>query len=282
MKVILHPGAHKTASSYLQRRMETHAGHLAAHGVLYAGPARLRDRSLPRRAGQPDWVSLLREARQTGAKRLLISEENLLGGMARCVQRFYEAPRKRLRPLVAVVKQMDLTLLIGIRGYAGFYPSVYGHLLRSGTWQPFDEIRSRALKARRGWPDVIGDIMKDLPGDVTLKLWRFEDFETLERRILAEMAGPEAGPGIKSVSFRQLAGPSQAAIDHLAGLAEAGGGFTTEIVLETYQALRKAKGHAPFDPWSGDERAHLEARYRRDIDEIARRWPGALIDPGAT
>jgi hypothetical protein len=118
-----------------------------------------------------------------------------------------------------------------------------------------------------------------MPTDVVLKIWKFEDFEALERRILLELAGREAGPGIRSVTYRQLAGPSQAAIDLLAGIAEDGGPFNTDVVLETYKTLRKAKGHAPFDPWTDAERTKLDLRYSQHLEEIEARWPGAIIHP---
>ena len=104
MRVILHIGAHKTATTYLQRRLDAHRTVLETQGVAYAGPDQLREhaaRRLPFTA--PHLVAVrvaLARARKQGAARLILSEENLLGPMADLPRGLYLDPARRLAPVI--------------------------------------------------------------------------------------------------------------------------------------------------------------------------------------
>ncbi len=266
--------------------MSAHQVLLKEHGVAYAGPDTLRTGG-PARGALGRFLgpaplstkvdAAVREAQLLGAQRLIVSEENLLGSLSGNLQNLYPSPQKRIRPVAAALKGLDATVLLSIRGYAGFLTSIYAHTLRNGSWIAFDDIRTKVLSITRRWPDVVRDVMQALPPGTGLKLWRFEDFEALERHLLEEFAGPAAGRQIKSATFRQLSGPSEPAIARLAELAATGHPLGAETVLATYGDFRKAHGHPAFDPWSGPAKECLNARYTEDIADIDARWPGALL-----
>lgn len=87
LDINIHIGAHKTASTHLQRLLLRNAARLSAKGCAYFGPNRLRhdlrlpplcvDRPANARVIAP-LVSDLRNAAARGQK-LVVSEENILG-----------------------------------------------------------------------------------------------------------------------------------------------------------------------------------------------------------
>jgi hypothetical protein len=85
IQIILHAGAHKTASTRLQNRLLENEHLFAKTGCSYLGPERIRDEfgTLWRALGRSDSPAeqkIKLAALAAGRSRLLISEENIIGG----------------------------------------------------------------------------------------------------------------------------------------------------------------------------------------------------------
>lgn len=290
MKIVLHLGAHKTASTYLQRRMQTHEDVLAEHGVFYRGPPDLRvgfPKSVIGRLMQPNPLGMaarnaILEGRSVGAQRIVISEENLLGNLMNVPTGFYRRPGRILRPAVSELRGADVTVLLSVRAYSTFYPSLYGQMLRARVSTRFRDLKQKFLQQRRGWPAMVADLMAKMPKEASLRLWKYEDFGEIRRTLYAELAGEAAAQKIKSVQHHNLPGPSTRAIQEIDKKLVAGERLEPSEVEAIYRSFSKREGHAAFDPWEDQERTLLDERYKRDLEELYARWPGAFIQPEPT
>jgi len=281
MQIVLHIGAHKTASTYLQDRLAAHRDALARAGVALATPPDIRGRIETARArlGPLRLVAgrsrrlLVRAVAETvadaaaaGAARLLLSEENVLGPMDPLLDDapFYKRAGDRLADLMAVLAGHDVTLALAVRNYGSFYSSVWGFRIREG-YVPFGADLKARLLARSGeWPDLVARLAGAAPG-VPLTIWKYEDHGALEARLLRCLTGTEID--IPPAGYHPLRGPSRKAVRRLEALA-ADGPVTPEIVARVLKVQSTAKGLPRYDPWTDDERRALTRRYRADVETI--------------
>lgn len=159
MKVVYHLGVHKTGTTLLQQSLAVNTGQLRDHGVYFLnaewpdGLKRLRRRMRGLQKHLNDGVPtegdvarlgelngrLLRRASASGAKLLLISEENLLGvtvhrelAWGNDPARFYPSAGENLAGLTTGLSPGDITAILYTRSLdsllLGFYSEAVRHL----------------------------------------------------------------------------------------------------------------------------------------------------------
>ena len=285
MDIILHLGAHKTASTYLQKRLSRSHGRLKRHQISFHGPKSLRpqiNKALCNQRGlsmaeaghrrQTCLAELIYTEEAAGTKRLVLSEEQFLGSLREMVlgRDFYQDAPGRLDPIAKALGDRPVHLLLSVRGYANFLSSVYGQVIRGWRFMPFDQkLRDHFLNQTQGWPELVELILGTFPSAHKITLWPFEDFAGVEHQILTHMAGPAVAE-LKSVPNRPFSAPSQTTIDWLHAQAAAGKPPDQDTVNAAYETALKEHGHKPFDPWSVEERAYLDSRYRQDLIWLCR------------
>ncbi len=294
MEIYLHLGAHKTATTYLQMRLQQNATLLARAGVHAPPLMTLRRRITPllgpsTRPGLSGFYgrfrlarelgALISEAEQSGASRMVLSEENLIGSCSRVINRsgFYSKARQRLAALARALPQEPCEVMLALRSYAGFYTSAYGEWLRKGgQYRPFDQtLKQQFITEAGGWPGLVADIRAAFPA-ARLVIWDFDDWSDLEPIVLARMVGP-AAHSLSALTERPLAGLSARAVAALAEAAATGtppDSVTANRLIATYP---KGRDHPAFDPWTAGEHALLAARYAADLALIRGAYPGALV-----
>lgn len=188
MQIVLHLGAHRTATTTLQRRLGD--AHVALHGagLAYWGPKRLRAGLFdglyegtpalpPRRPGRAlGRIALnLAEAQGAGATTLLVSEENMLGTMRLITQagRLYPGAGERVARFAAGFDGHDLTLGLSIRCYDAFWASVLGWRMRRGGPLPLPSLCDRLVTQPRRWRHVIADLAHAVP-QARIAVWTHE------------------------------------------------------------------------------------------------------------
>lgn len=295
MEIFLHLGAHKTATTYLQETLSANRGLLDAHGIGFVPPstyrpmirhAASRDRTLNRvgvirRARKTRSIAgIITSARRAGRRRLIISEENLLGTLDRTLTGswFYDRCRGELGDIIRALNGHRVTAMLALRNYADFFPSAYAQALKAGTFCPFDEaMKARLLSQVRGWPEVIADIAGALPPGSKLKIWQYEAMETHEADIVAEFIGHDIRSHLVPIRERPLPGASARAIARLTRIHRLEGPPDQQRIRQVLRFNRRERGFQRFDPWSANERHVLGLRYRRDLERIAEVWPDAFV-----
>ena len=298
MKIYLHLGAHKTATTYLQMRLQRNATLLARAGVYVPPLLMLRRRTskLLGRAARPGFSgiygrsrlarelgALTCEAVQSGASRMVLSEENLIGGCNKVTDRggFYPEARRRLAVLARALPQEPREVMLALRSYAGFYTSAFGEWLRKGgRYRPFDQtLKQKFLTEAGGWPGLVADIRAAFPG-ARLVVWDFDDWSDLEPMVLARMVGP-AAHDLSPLPERPLTGLSARAVEALGEAAATGAPPDADTVSRLIATYPKGRDHPAFDPWTAAEHFLLAARYAADLAQIRGAYPGALIGSAA-
>lgn len=236
MKVILHIGAHRCATTTFQHYLCANRDKLRAHRIGYWGPERTRSGLfsgvLPNATGL-DAPNRARRARgrlriamsRSAAKRidhLIISEENILGGMRDNAASglLYPGAGERLARYNQAFDGKIDQIALNIRAQDSYWASLFGFLVARG-YGPWDSADlDRLTHAHRGWRDVISDIACAVP-DARIRVLPFEVFSGRpEAQLAACLPVVPPRPAVRlrhnatlrGAELRALASPDMAAL----------------------------------------------------------------------
>jgi len=198
--IALHIGAHKTASTHLQKTLWNNREMLSADGIRIFNPGYLRipGRSLPSMFGL-SWSNTApprRDAQEQlaflakGHKRLVFTEENFVGVLANKKGEInlplYPSAVKRITELTRAWAPIKPQIFLGIRNPASFLASAYSQVLMGRSHVGPRAFRLRNDWALIDWADYVAAIRGiETVGDIFV--WRQEDYETSQRLILRRM-----------------------------------------------------------------------------------------------
>jgi hypothetical protein len=175
MDVVLHVGAHRTASTTFQKTLGANRAALAEAGVVYWGPKCTRAGLLHGLIGRPAAqdagmraMGVARVARRvraverSGARMLLVSEENVLGSMQAALSGagFYADARARVAVLAEAFGAHRLTIALAIRAQDAWWRSADGFLAARLGADRAHVLSDRLAAQPRTWRDVIGDVAR--------------------------------------------------------------------------------------------------------------------------
>lgn len=304
--VILHGGFHKTATSHIQSTLGRNAGYLERNGVLY-----VHHRDTRKELTVPCQLYVYEKqglnyrtkysekelAEKTAAffdgllktkhkiKRIVFSDENLAGHCGHCVKRglLYLWRDQLIATFASQFPWPVREVHLGVRNYADFFASAYVEYLRSVTSANFINetvMRTRVMEHMPNWMKVLRVIKKCFP-EAQIHVWRFEDFQSIDSRILANLCGPGVDIGKlkqpKNKNKRPTA--SGRAVEELIAMIYRDG---AESALANRVALQekypRGAEFGGYDPWTASERAHLSRMYDRDIADIRTNPDFSLVE----
>lgn len=286
-EIRLYLGAHKTATTHLQGIMLANRAPLAAAGVKLSAPQDVR------REWLPAYFKAVRALSDTGeipgdlAEPLrawmpatgdwILTEENIIGVPIELLNQpgIYPHAGKRLATLRALFPEARLKLFFSVRGYDGFWRSMYSEIVRNRGFLTFEEFWKPKAFAKRSWVDTVAKFAAELP-QADIVLWKFEDFGAVQDTALAQITGQadiapmvaayKAEPTRPSLSQKAL----QVLGDIVPVVGREQGLKLTERINNHYAV---AAGHAPFQPFDADQVAEMRAAYARDLATIRERFP---------
>ena len=193
MDVTLHLGAHRCASTTLQRFLRRNATALGDAGVATWGPNRTRDGLFAGLVQRPAAVTPaiarrglrscgviaieITRLRQGGYRDLIISDENMIGSVRSnlVMQSLYPDVILRLERFLAGVGPDPRRIGIAVRAYDTFWASSLAFCMAKGMPAPSAKLLDTLSKQARRWRDVIEDIATVFPRSELL-VWPFERF----------------------------------------------------------------------------------------------------------
>ena len=286
MALTIHLGAHKTASTHLQNSLGLMQRQLRAAGVFYADPGILRYPQLPLmpvllRDNNPRWyrrrvIHRLAEAREIYPE-ILLSEENLLGGMHRYMTfgrdgAVYPGAQQRVAEAIALAGGGPATLCLAMRDPASFNVSTFGFQVLSGNEMALEQFLRRRDPTDVNWAWLVKRLMT-VPGVARIVVWRYEDYRALRPRILARMLPPALAaqvPDIPPVNESL----TQPGYDWFVAQALADSEIDLRILgRDALARFPRADGHAPLRLLSDEDYARSAASYAAQIGRL-RRLPG--------
>ena len=191
LEVILHIGAHRTATTTLQATLHQNRSNLNKNGIAYWGPKvtrggvfagllRTRGADTPMaRALQAKSIGRmslrLKKLDQTGRDMLVISDENILGSMNHNLREklLYPDLRDRLGRFNTVLGQSCSRVCLAIRPYHQYWASSLAFLIAGGRVVPDAASIDRLARSERTWRDVVTDVARSFPMAEVL-VWEFD------------------------------------------------------------------------------------------------------------
>lgn len=278
--VAFHIGVHKTATTHLQRSLRRASSELAAHGVRYYGPDKLR---LPGRSlqalfglehekGEPvqprpadEQLALLRK----NGHRLVFSEENFIGPLnqphGRTMKHRYKAAGTRLSGLAQVIGQ-PIDVHLAVRRPTGFINSAYCQMLLGGRVQSIEKFQRRNGLGSVDWVDLVSRL-RAASGVGRLTVWQYEDYGAVFPQIIAGLVGDDAASLVAPRPRHINRGLSAAAVARV--LEQDDAAADEDCARAAREVLAVEDGHPPFDGFAPEEHAIGDAAYARQIAEIA-------------
>lgn len=201
--VAFHIGAHKTATSHLQRSLEHSADALADVGVRCYGPKNFR---LPGRTIRALFGTLpphkekqrkrtpreQLERMRKGGHRLVLSEENFMGVLntprRQMVERRYPHAASRISDLAESMGIGGMDILLGVRQPATFLNSAYCQMLMGGKITPLDSFQRLNPLRSVDWLSLVTDLRR-ASGVNRLIVWRYEDYGDIFDQISGALVG---------------------------------------------------------------------------------------------
>jgi len=263
---ILWLGLHKTGTTFLQKSLDLSQDALRDGGIGWIGLDAFRaawTRPLLH-TGHPDQPAPA--DRFPEARRRLIFDENIAALVQDAVTPagLYTQTAQRAAVVAAYLGLRDPLLVLGLRGFAGFLPSLYCETLKSTPFQPFRRFLRWPPEAM-SWLPLIYRLRVAFP-DSPMLLYRAEELRGNEARLLAEVTGI-AADSFTLIEGVERSGFSQAAVDRIEALATAGE-HGADLVAAAAADLPRGPGYPGFDPWSTQERDLFRAIDARDLAEL--------------
>ncbi len=291
----IHIGAHKTATTHLQEVLGGRADEIAEMGATFL-PVRQARQALPKprtRARRiatrllPALAPVLNrprpEAAQSGLQAaarvrgpMLISDENLLGGVFGALHpRLYPA-LSTLRFLEVLARRAPLRVFLAIRSPDRLLPSAYAEGLKAGPIRDGHLARIVARWRDRPplWSELVARIARTVPS-ARLHVWDHADYARHWREIHRRFTGlplPD-GPDLPGIDRNRT--PTAAGIAAACALP-AHMPRRAAAVRAIYAQHMPGPGAPVFDPLSPQDRARLQAAFAEDLARLAASDPGLV------
>ncbi|QHQ34154.1 hypothetical protein [Algicella marina] len=302
MKLTLHFGAHKTASSYLQRTLAHNRDLLRRNGVGYVHLAMMRQKvtnplawarnfpddkarvkaSKTRAANflQRMWGERLLGDGETPQRHLLLSDENLIGVPREMVnwRRLYPTLTERMEVLQPMLGDAVPRIYLCIRNPVTYAPSIFCEALVARNAAEFDlrSYRKDWLKHQPRWSNVIGKLRHTFP-NAEIRVWDFADFRALESRILHEMADVPNGETFEPLTDIIRPSITDKAARKLLWIQRWKG---NQARFEALPEVRRQYADGPkLQLWKSKDLPLLEDLYAEDLAGIAAMENVVLIRP---
>ena len=270
MEIMLHLGAHRSASTSFQTYLWNNRDRLAKRGLTTWIPKRTRDGLLAGLFRNPAKISVederkairsvgrvrleIERLRRAGQDGLLISEENMLGSMRNNVvqTRLYPLAGERLMRFQPMFADRKLRIALCIRSYEDYWASCMASLIGRGGDVPCVDTLDFLTTQPRRWRHVIRDIATCYP-DAQITVWPFERMAGRADVQLGALWGGELGDLGSHDIWRCRSANLVRLNDMMALRGE------RAIVDGTLTA------DARWMPFDEDQRSVLRAEYRRDL-----------------
>lgn len=284
MQVHLHVGAHKTASTFIQSRLSGAAETLSRHGVAVASHAELRhgvtDRidfatrlgvaGLTLAHGRLARAMKTLAPKRAGIRRIVLSDENLLGPMTSVGSDagMYPQAGARVRAAVNALGKRDVRVFLTVRDYPDVLASVFAYQSERRGMGDLEAFRRRGLAMKRGWREVARELC-DAIGPERLTVWTYEAFERDPASVSDALTGVEGLDLFPASAPRRLPSLSRKGMAVMARAAPLLGEDERRRLARTLARFAFDPPDGKFEIFEGAEAARLRARYVSDIADVA-------------
>jgi|GEM_PF-305403 len=288
--IAFHVGAHKTATSHLQRSLLLASDQLIDAGVRYYGPEhfRLPGRTIsalfglrPRRgAGRSkrspqDQLALMRKS----AQRLVFSEENFIGTLAnprrQRIEMYYPRAEIKVSRLAQALGR-PIDVFLGIRNPAPFLNSVYSQQLLGGKILPLEEFLKLSPVESVDWVGLV-QRLRAVPEVNNLVVWTYEEYNAVFDDVCAALCGADVRSSVSPIEGRINPRLSTEAVAET--LVQHDLGEEGDLAQVARKKFPVESGHKRFDGFSVDQHAAATQAYEAQIEAISALEGVTMLSP---
>jgi len=273
-KIILHLGAHRTASTHVQGVLGKNTALLAGAGIAAPSQEDVKNAlTKPLGARIPSVRAGFRPL--AGLETVVISDENLLGFLNRIFAHgeFYPDTARRLAKLRAMLPVDPVKIVVAIRPYDSFFASAYGRWLAPGRMVlPRASVAELVLRLKRGWGDVLADIAEAFP-ESELLISEYSSDPRFGPAQLSAILGPLADELLYNPDYRWNRSMS-ARQTMLYEQAVEAGDDEKAAEIRTWKRFNQPELLDGF--WDETTCKALQDRYARDRAAIIERFPAFM------
>jgi hypothetical protein len=280
-RISLHIGAHKTATSHLQRTLKNNEGFCSDKGLTYLPndlfrkylspiEKRLKKKGLLGRC-QTEFHNILEEC-IGDQERLFLSEENILVlakpfGNGHLYPKA-EAKFKRVRDLIG---PEPINVYLAIRDYAQFIPSIYIEHIRNFKYVSFEDFMGQVDWQCGSWISLIERIAKYCRPEDSLYVWTYEDYSVDPSDVYKKILNCDNLEGFSPERGVVRAGLSAEAFAHFEKHLLTQSDASTRSKLTTAQKLFPRTALTPaYQPLPIDLQDKYSLQYQREVETLRR------------
>lgn len=277
---VLHIGAHKTATTHLQRSLLSQQQALIDAGIRYYGPANLRrtgkglgdifglnvytkpPEPTRNRADQADFMF-------KDGHRLILSDENFIGALhdkqGNIIAPLYPNTAERIAALASAVGAGPMDVCIGLRNPASFLKSAYSQALMGGLPITFSDYLSKNPLDQIYWPGLVARV-RSAAGVGRVTVWAFEDYKWRFHDICSALMGDLVNMRIVPIPDHVHRGLSEAAVARV--LSRSGADDPRDVAAKARDTYPVSDEYPAFDPFASSDKAASEAEYAAQLAAI--------------
>jgi hypothetical protein len=272
MKLHLHLGAHKTATTHFQNVMESNRNlyekntHYVSMDEFRVNVTQAGKLINPRYNSEVD--EYLEKLKETKKQRLVISEENIIGESQDiyCSKLLYSNVEKRVNRLKGfVAKFSEANIWISIRSMDTFIPSLYCESLLHSKFRRFGLVFSGQYA--QSWVPVISILRETFPG-AKINVISYDTYRTILPKWLTVITGVKAGWNLLEEE-RPRASLNYLALKIMNYAHLFIPPAKSSVILEamSWYFYKRGKGNK-FSPFKGEIKSSLKILYMEDLEKI--------------
>ncbi|SEW47607.1 hypothetical protein SAMN04488515_3636 [Cognatiyoonia koreensis] len=276
-QIALHIGAHKTATTHLQRSMFAQADVLRTAGVRFYGPPHFRaGQSIAERFGDDGKAAIAEMAGP--AHRVVLSEENFIGTLqsrkGKVAMPLYPLAADRISALASRIAPNGLDVFLSVRNPAHYLTSAFCQALMGGHRVALGDVMALNPLGRVDWAELT-DRIAQADGVRSLTVWRYEDYTALFPEIARRMLGADITlPPIDKIVHRGLSADAVAEIQIRYAL-----GKGRKAAVNARERFPIGPDHPPFDAFLPEDHARAAKQYAEQIARIDANTVVTLLRP---
>jgi len=252
--VALHIGAHKTATTHLQRSLGMQQQAMINNGIRYYGPENLRR---PQR-GLGDIFAL--DVYDTPPR----------------PRRSRSQAARRVAALSEAMECGSIEVFVGVRNATSFLTSAYSQALLGGRHITFKEYAAVNPLDNMYWAGLVARL-RAAAGVGHVTVWLQEDYHRMFHVITRAMLGPDTDMRVAPLDQPVHVGLSEAAVAYT--LAYDGPDPLGEVAAQSRVLFPIGPNNPPFDPFDEKQKAAAWADYERQLTQIAQIEGVTLLRP---
>lgn len=275
LKISLHLGVHKTATTYIQSRLYNSRDLLSENGVLYIPLGEIRElvttRLNKKKYSSQDILESLKPYME--CDHLVLSDENILGGTNKPINgSIYQNAQRRLKRLLTALDGYDVDVFITLRDYPDYFVSRYAEFLRHFPFIGFEDYYQDVDFESVSWLEVIDSIKT--AGSRKIIITDFKVLFDNEQAYLDQMLGQrgiilESADDKSSVRRAKFTQQGYEVIKFYAKNYSPG---SAKKIMHIIGSSHQETPKTVFMPFSEEQREQLSTRY---LEELATLNQGA-------